>query len=213
MDLRDVFGAERCLRCGSFGGALCDGCLVRLTPASPAGSVEGVDRVIAGFAYEGVARSLVLGLKLRHRRGHGAALAEGMARAVRRRGILGSVITWVPGRRWDVLDRGFDHAAVLARGVAVRLGLPRRGLLLRSGHRSDQAALGRAERFSNLEGAFRSRPVSGAVILVDDLVTTGATAGACARALLEAGATSVEVLAACRAGPPRVATGGYGGGP
>jgi len=140
-----------------------------------------------------------LGLKLRGRRGYGAVLAEGMARVVQREGLGGSLVTWVPGQRQDVLDRGFDHAAVLARGVAARLGLPRRSLLVRTGFREDQAALGRSERFSNLEGAFRARPVSGAVVLVDDLVTTGATAGACARALLGAGATSVEVLAACRA--------------
>jgi predicted amidophosphoribosyltransferase len=122
-----------------------------------------------------------------------------MARAVHRSGLLGSIVTWVPGRRRDVLDRGFDHAAVLARAVSLQLGLHRRNLLVRTRAPSDQTDLGRAERFANLEGAFRSRPVSGRVVLVDDLVTTGATAGACARALLDGGASSVEVLAACRA--------------
>ena len=155
--------------------------------------------MVAAFAYEGAARGLVLGLKLRRRREYGGALAEGLARAVHREGLLGSVVTWVPGRRRDVLDRGFDHAAVLARGVARRLGLTTRGLLIRTRAPSDQTTLGRAERFSNLEGAFRSGPVSGRVVLVDDLVTTGATAGTCARALLAGGAASVEVLAACRA--------------
>ena len=140
-----------------------------------------------------------MGLKLQGRRRCGGVLAEGMARVVQREGLDGSLVTWVPGRRRDILDRGFDHAAVLARGVASRLGLPRRSLLVRTGFREDQAALGRAERFSNLEGAFQARPVSEAVVLVDDLVTTGATAGACTRALLGAGATSVEVLTACRA--------------
>jgi predicted amidophosphoribosyltransferase len=195
----DVLGSERCLACGAGGGALCDRCLVALPRPVSGENPDCVSRVLASFGYEGVARGLVLGLKLRGRRGHGAALAAGMVRVVHREGLRGSLVTWVPGRRKDVLDRGFDHAAVLARSVASGLGLPRRRLLVRTGTREDQAGLGRAERFSNLEGAFRARPVSGVVVLVDDLVTTGATAGACARALLDAGASSVEVLAACRA--------------
>ncbi|MGH2755092.1 MAG: ComF family protein [Actinomycetota bacterium] len=155
--------------------------------------------MLCAFAYEGAARSLVLGLKLRRRRSHAHPLAEGVARLVQRRGLSGSLITWVPGRHRDVMDRGFDHSAALARGVAGRLGLRRRRLLLRTGPRSDQAGLGRDERFANLEGAFASRPIGEPVVLVDDLITTGATAGAGARALLQAGAPSVEVLAACRA--------------
>ena len=199
MRFLDVLGGERCAACGSTGGALCGSCLVRLPAPSPGGTVSGVERVVAAFAYEGIARSLVLGLKLRGRRACGSALAEGMVRAAHREGLIGSVVTWVPGRRRDVLDRGFDHGAVLAHGVARGLGLPRRRLLVRRGAREDQSALGRADRFSNLEGAFRARPLARPVVLVDDLVTTGATAGACAAALLEAGAPSVEVLAACRA--------------
>ena len=198
MRFSDVLGQASCVGCGASGVVLCDRCFASLNRAH-GGTVDGVERVLAGFAYEGVARGLVLGLKLRHRRGCGAPLVAGMARVVYRRGLLGSLVTWVPGRRRDILDRGFDHAALLARGVSRELGLRRRGLLVRTGRSADQTDLGRAERFSNLEGAFRARPVRGRVVLVDDLVTTGATAGACARALLEAGATSVEVLAACRA--------------
>ena len=194
-----MFGGDTCVGCGAFGGVLCERCLVSLARSRRGDSVDGVARVVAGFAYEGAARSLVLGLKLRRRRSYGVALAGGMARAVHRSGLLGSIVTWVPGRRKDVLDRGFDHAAVLARNVSLQLGLRRRNLLIRTRAPSDQTDLGRSERFANLEGAFRSRPMSGRVVLVDDLVTTGATAGACARALLEGGASSVEVLAACRA--------------
>jgi ComF family protein len=141
----------------------------------------------------------VLGLKLRQRRTFAEPLADGMARATQSKGLLGEVITWVPGRRRDILDRGFDHAEVLARATARRLGLPAMGLLARTGHVADQSGLGRAERFANLEGAFSCRRAQGRVVLVDDLVTTGATAGACAEALLAGGATYVEVLAACRA--------------
>ena len=198
MRLGEVLGGASCVGCGALGAALCDRCFASLSRA-PVGTVDGVERVLAGFAYEGAARSLVLGLKLRHRRGCGGPLVEGMARVVYRRGLLGSLVTWVPGRRKDILDRGFDHAALLARGVSKKLGLSTRSLLVRTGRTSDQTDLGRAERFSNLEGAIRSRPVSGRVVLIDDLVTTGATAGACARALLIAGASSVEVLTACRA--------------
>jgi predicted amidophosphoribosyltransferase len=154
--------------------------------------------VLAAFAYERTARRLILDLKLTAARACAAPLARGMADQVMRCGLYADAITWVPGRRADIRKRGFDHAAVLARAVASLLGLPTRALLHRTGSSQDQAGLSRRERFRNLQGAFAAHPCHGRVALVDDLFTTGATAGACTRALLVAGSQQVEVLVAAR---------------
>jgi predicted amidophosphoribosyltransferase len=163
-----------------------------------AGSVPAVDRVVAAWEYDGPARDLVLALKLRAQAPAAGPLADAMAAASLRCGLRGRVLTWVPARPGDVRRRGYDHARVLAREVGWRLGLPARPLLYRIGDRPDQTALGAAARRRNLRGAFAARVCSGPVVLVDDLVTTGATATACALALRASGATAVEVLAACR---------------
>lgn len=156
-------------------------------------------RATAAFHYEGVARALVLGLKLRSRRDYAAPLAEGMAAAVLRSGTAAGTITWVPAASGSVRARGFDHARVLAEDVARSLGLPASQLLVRLGKQRDQAGLAAPERRRNLEGAFGPRPGGKRVLLIDDLLTTGATATACTGALLHSGVKAVEVLVACRA--------------
>ncbi|MDQ3914914.1 MAG: hypothetical protein M3323_06215 [Actinomycetota bacterium] len=153
----------------------------------------------AGWLYEGAARSLVLGLKLRGMRGHALPLAEATCRAAWRDGIAGDVVTWVPCARADARARGYDHAAALARVVGSRLGLPVTPLLDPNGPKSDQTALGAAQRRENMKDAFVARPVRARVVLVDDVMTTGATICTCARALLRAGASAVEGLVSCRA--------------
>ena len=194
--LLEVLGAPRCVGCRSLGGPLCRRCFEEIPPAtvSPLGL-----RALAGSAYDGVARTLVLGLKLRAMRPYAAPLAALCVRQIHRAGLAAEVVTWVPGRRAENGRRGFDHAAEIARHVAVRTGLPALPLLSRRTETTDQTKLGRAERFTNLTGAFTSRPISSRVVLVDDLITTGATASVCGRALQGAGAASVEVIAACRA--------------
>ena len=154
---------------------------------------------MAAFAYEGTARRLVLGLKVRGLQACAGPLVEGMISAARREGLVGEVVTWVPGRRRDVRDRGFDHALVLAVGVADRLGMRALPLLTHRGRPRDQTGLTAEERWANLTAAFVARPIARAVVLVDDLVTTGATAHWAARALRAGGAPGVELLAACRA--------------
>jgi ComF family protein len=153
--------------------------------------------VLAPWAYEGAARALVLQLKLQGRRSTAAPLVEAMCREVTRRGLSAEAVTWVPGRAREARRRGFDHAEVLARDLARRLGLRPVRLLRRTRASCDQAGLGARERRANLAGAFASRSFSRPVVLVDDLVTTGATAAACAAALRAAGVPRVEVLAPC----------------
>ncbi|MGI8773606.1 MAG: ComF family protein [Actinomycetota bacterium] len=138
-------------------------------------------------------------MKLRAVRPYAGPLADLCVKEIHRAGALAEVVTWVPGRRRETRRRGFDHAEEIARRVAIQIGLPARALLERRGDTTDQTKLGRAERSTNLQGAFESRPVSVPVLLVDDLYTTGATAAVCGREILRAGAPNVEAVVACRA--------------
>ena len=155
--------------------------------------------MVVGFPYEEAARSLVLDLKLRGDRSAALPLVDALVAGVAAAGLTAEVITWVPGRSPENRRRGLDHAGTLAAEMGRRLCLPVHALLRRTGERADQASLGAAERWANLQGAFVARDCPSRVALVDDLVTTGATAAACARALRAAGAIRVEVLAACSA--------------
>jgi predicted amidophosphoribosyltransferase len=142
---------------------------------------------------------LVLALKLRARRPAAVPLAESIARVVQTTGSDATTITWVPGRPADIRRRGFDHAELIARELASSVGVPAVPMLTRTGHRPDQTTLSADARRQNLTGAFKGLRVAEKVMLVDDLVTTGTTAGVCGRALRDCGATYVEVVAPCRA--------------
>jgi ComF family protein len=188
----------RCVVCTRHGPPLCAHCAGSLRPALPVGPVAWHDRALAALEYDGPARALVLALKLSGRRAAAEPLVEAMWKVVVAHGLRAPVLTWVPARRADVRRRGFDHAELLARGLARRTGLSAHRLVVRAGPAPDQAGLSASERRTNLTGAFAARAVRGRVVLVDDLVTTGATATACALALRAAGATGVELLTACR---------------
>jgi predicted amidophosphoribosyltransferase len=142
---------------------------------------------------------LVLRLKLGAARSAARPLAAGMRRAVVAAGGLTGTVTWVPGKPGDMRRRGFDHAELLATELSSGLGLPCRRLLDRRRIPLDQAALSASERRANLAGAFRTDLSPREVVLVDDVVTTGATAEACARALRAGGARTVYLVVACSA--------------
>jgi ComF family protein len=123
------------------------------------------------------------------------------------------VVTAVPLAWPRLLRRGYNQAEALARPLATSLGLPYRALLRRR-PRPRQSHLTRPERARNVLGAFRARGClrpGVRVLLVDDVLTTGATLGAAASALRRAGASAV--LAAVVARTPHPAWGDPGPGP
>lgn len=194
-----MFGSPRCLVCHRRAGWLCGSCRAAARPPHEAMVIKDVTHAVAPWAYEGGPRSLLLALKLRGLKDAAGPLIDAMVECSRRERVDADVVTWVPARRRDRLARGFDHAEVLATGVAARLGLGTAPLLARRGHQVDQAGLDRSHRFSNLAAAFEAPATAPAtVLLVDDLVTTGATASSCAGALKDAGAQRVDVLVGCR---------------
>jgi predicted amidophosphoribosyltransferase len=111
-------------------------------------------------------------------------------------------VTWVPLARRREAERGYDQAQALARALARRLGRPCVPLLRRTLATPPQAKRSAAARRAALAGAFRPIAAApGSVLLVDDVLTTGATAAACADALHDAGTDSVVLVTATRALP------------
>ena len=159
--------------------------------------MPGVGGIAAAWDYDGLARSLVLGLKLRGQRGAAVELGQAIAERVWQQGTRAEAIAWIPGRAADISRRGFDHAELIARAVSNELGLPRLRALRRAANPVDQTALGAGARRSNLRGAFVATRSLDTVAVVDDLVTTGATLAEAARALMAAGARYIEGFVAC----------------
>ena len=201
MVLVSLLLPERCAVCGRAGPAPCRECWSSLRPAPVGPPPAGLDACRSLLRYEGAGRELLARLKYRNARGVVAWLAAGMAslaRALVRRGGL-EVVTWAPTSAERRRARGFDQGEVLARAVARRLALPCRPLLVR---RPGPPQTGRTREERWRGPAFVARrgpPLSGArVLLVDDVVTSGATLSAAARALREAGAEVVMSVTAGR---------------
>lgn len=214
-----VCGAEGDLLCGahhghvgrSFGGVFCcPGCETVTSGGMRCGGCPP-GSVIAHAALGPYARS-VAGALLRAWKYEGIAEAESaLLDAVReaiaedpryRAFIGGAVLVPVPCDALRRAVRGFDQAVVLATAIAEAAGgVPMRQALFRSAHRKPQAGLDDdAARRRNARRAFRvwEDDVPEDVVLIDDVYTSGATAEACAAALMEAGAQRVRVLTVMR---------------
>ncbi len=190
--------ATRCAGCHARGPVLCRTCrfalVARPAPGAPAD-------VVVATAYSGRVRDVLLGLKYHNRRQVAAHVAGVLAgRLVSRAGEI-DVVTWAPTSASRRSRRGFDQAELIARGVAAHLGLPCRRLLERDGGRAlAQTGRSRLQRLSGPRYRVHPRAAGRRVLVVDDVVTTGATLQAAARWLLHGGASDV-VLAAVAATP------------
>ena len=194
--------APLCVRCGDA--------LVSWRPADPVcprcrRSPPPYSLARSGGRYDGTLREVIHAFKYGGRR----ALARPLAALMRAAGqdVLAGIdaVVPVPLHPWRAWTRGFNQADDLARA----LGAPVYRALRRRRHGPPQAALTAARRHANVRGAYtlsgfppytRARLRRRRVLLVDDVMTTGATLDACARVLIEdAGVRDVRVLTAARA--------------
>ena len=189
-----------CCKCRSEGALSCADCREELDALRLEGESAGQGSTRSIWRYAGVAKNLVLMLKLECVEDAAEVLADDMAEAIRSMGVPAeTVLTWVtmpPGR---LRERAIDHGSVLCHAVAKRCGLQARQLLERHGKVHTQRGLNWEKRLTNLSHSIRcSVRIDAPVILIDDVLTTGATAAACTEALLKAGASSVTALTATR---------------
>jgi ComF family protein len=168
------------------------------------------DRARAVFAYNDGSRDLLLGFKHADRTEGAPAFAAWMARAGAELVGEADAIVPVPLHRWGLFRRRYNQAALLARPLGRVTGLPvRPDLLVRRRRTASQGAFSPAGRRRNVAGAFAVRRgaeehISGKrLLLVDDVLTTGATVEACARGLRRAGAAGVDILTLARVVRPR----------
>jgi ComF family protein len=203
-----------CVGCGREGPPLCASCLPALDRRldAPAGVPIGLPGDLPApllqldwcAPFGGTVRSALHAIKY----GGEQRLAEPLGAAVARRwarvGVGTDLITHVPVHADRARTRGYDQADIIARAVARHLRLPYASLLARERATIAQFDLDRVDRAANVAGAFvvTARPAVDPagrwVLLVDDVVTTGATLAACAEALERGGALGTSAITVAR---------------
>jgi ComF family protein len=201
LDAAAVVLPVDCVACGAHDRALCAACASALVLEVSSRPLAPELRVWSGLEYDGVARAAMLAFKQNGRRHAARALAPALAAAVvaAAPSPAGIDVVAVPGSRAAYRRRGYDPV----RALLARAGLPDLRVFAAARGHAAQKQLAVDQRERNLHGVFRLRsPVAGRrILLVDDVVTTGATLRQAARVLSDGGAQ--VVAAAVVASTPR----------
>ena len=214
--LLDLIFPRTCAGCGREGGYLCDECeaeIPRLEPpqcrlcSAPSRSSlcawcqsanQPFNGITAPYRWTGVVQELVYSLKYRNVRASAPRLARLMSAHLAETSISPDIITPVPLHLTRERERGYNQSELLATGISKSTGIPMaNGLLARVRNTPPQVSMSTPEeRRRNVVGAFEcgGDAAGKRVLLVDDVVTTGATVAECSAQLRQAGAASIWVL-------------------
>ncbi|MDA3937223.1 MAG: ComF family protein [Actinomycetota bacterium] len=216
--LRELLWPTRCAGCDLPGSLLCDACREAIALVDPTTACERcgaphgwlvctecwnsefpfTDAVSAGLLQAPLSRMVTLHKDSNERR-LAEVLAELLAAPVLERGWKPDVVCGVPASKAAIARRGFDHGSALAGALARRLDRPHEQLLTR-GRALDQRGLDREQRAVNASDSFQvaAQPLGRDILVVDDVLTTGATLSGAAACLLDAGASRVRTAVVAR---------------
>lgn len=207
--LLDLLFPPKCPFCGKLlerGTLLCPECgksLPWLTEAEAEKAVELTEGCVSPLRYEGIVREGIHGFKFHGKSARSRAFGVLIAQCVHDHGLTADLVSWPPLSKKRLRQRGYDQARLLAEAVGKELGLP----VLRTLDKEDRPAQsgleGEGERRANLLGAYSAHSPEAfrgkTILLIDDVVTTGATLSECAKTLALAGAGKVLCATLARA--------------
>ena len=205
MTLLDLLYPPRCLLCGEFltePGPLCEACR-KSAPIYPNRKRKSqfLDSITAVWYYKENVRASLLRFKFENAPNLAWGYGPFLGRAIREHQPQGfDLLTWVPTAPGRKFRRGYDQAELLAKAVGKELSMKPVKLLKKVRNNPAQSGISDgALRKANVLGAYRLRsrvsPAGKRILLIDDILTTGATAGECARILRLGGAEQVHCAA------------------
>lgn len=210
--LFELIAPDECLGCGNEGMCLCLDCeeilMIKKVPACVMCNQQNTDNRVCkrcraktaitgasiAYRYDGITKDLITKMKYENGRSIAHYLA---AKLPRIENDSQAVVCFVPCDGPSRRARGYDQAEILAKYYSRFVGLPMKRILIRTKH-TKQVGQKRSDRFANVAGNFQCRSASLEglnVILVDDVITTGATIGECAKILRAAGAKTIWAVA------------------
>lgn len=193
----------KCPLCGQLldgpEAGLCAGCAAHTREFPPSRiPLPHLESWTALWYYEGEVRESLLRYKFGHRTAYARVFGQLLAKRLSESHLQFDILTWVPTGRLRRRKRGYDQVELLAKATAKALGCKMQRTLRKIRDNPPQSGLGgAAQRRANVLGAYRTvhpeRIAGQRILLLDDVITTGATAGECARMLLTAGAGEVHL--------------------
>lgn len=195
-----------CRRLTETNERVCRNCLDILpytTTQSHDRKLRYISRCVAPFYYKDSVRESLLRYKFGGLSTYSKIYAEFIAKCIDENGISCDIITWVPLSAKRFRSRGYDQARLIADALSELTGIKCVRLLKKTRHNPAQSGTGSAEkRKANVSGVYSSvntKELTGKrILLVDDIVTTGATMSECAKILTQQGCAEVQAVAVAR---------------
>lgn len=190
---------DKCPLCGRLveDYGLCQECisLINKTPAYYY-DIEDLDDLIVSSTYSGIMRRLIIDFKFKGKLSYGEIISEIMTEKILEKNLKGQVITYVPMHWKKEGERGYNQSKILAEKIARNLDLSCQDVFEKVIDTKFQVGLKKFDREENLRDAFHVKNYAQEIIIVDDVITTGATISELTKLAKKAGIKKVTALIA-----------------
>lgn len=201
---------EECVACGEYlhshkGISICSECSTEIKMCNKSFEIlnEGMGILCySSFYYSGLGKELIGRLKYKSDFKAGEVLAKYMSNTIKSYNLSFDLITYVPSSKVSMKKRGYNQSEYLAKRIGNEIQVKVLSLLKKTKETKDQIGLSGEERWKNLEGCFEAvneKVLKGKkILLVDDVITTGATAFHCSKLMLNKGADKVYIVSSAK---------------